>query len=77
MTEYQTPTLGRIEIDTSRAGYVAIASFRVTTLGGRIRVMFDSAMIAGMLQACARAGRLADFDDWMDGLVQMPVGAER
>lgn len=77
MTEYQSPTLGHVTFDASYGGAIGTVSFRVTTLGDHTRIMFDSGYVTSMMRACAISGHADDFDDWLAGYLQMPIGADR
>lgn len=70
MTDYPTPTLGRIRIPEPYGE----SSIRVTLAAGRIRIMFDSRMIAHMQIAAGFAGERGAFGDYMSGYAQMPIG---
>lgn len=72
MTQYQTPTLGRIEIRRLHGS----SSYRVTTSGDRLRVMFEGRFFHGMRRAAHLADQSAAFAEYMDGEAQTPIGVD-
>jgi hypothetical protein len=71
--EYQTPTLGRI----TQAVPFGARSVRVCALAGRIRIMFDGALIQGMCAAAKRAGDGDAMASYLKDEAQMPTGSDR
>jgi hypothetical protein len=74
--EYQTLTRGRIKFHTPHG----TTSFRVTELGGHVRIMFDGMFVAAIRFRALRCGRPTErreLADYMAGYAEMPIGSDR